>query len=101
MRTSTSIGPSVWSRAAFSSSAGAAAIWSPFGRRCCRRSCGTPYYLKIDVESHEWICLKDLATTSVEAARLELLAFLGSKGYRQFKGGEPERNKGFLSRRVR
>jgi FkbM family methyltransferase len=53
------------------------------------REYGTPYYLKIDVEGHEWICLKDLTVTpqyvSVEAQRLEYLAFLWSRGYRQFK----------------
>jgi FkbM family methyltransferase len=50
---------------------------------------GTPYYVKIDVEGYEWPCLRDLAATpqyvSVEAHRLEYLAFLWSKGYRQFK----------------
>jgi FkbM family methyltransferase len=50
---------------------------------------GTPYYVKIDVEGYEWICLKDLAATpqyvSVEAHRLEYLALLWAKGYRQFK----------------
>jgi FkbM family methyltransferase len=53
------------------------------------REFGTPYYLKIDVDGHEWICLKDLTATpqyvSVEAAHLEYLALLWSKGYRQFK----------------
>jgi len=50
---------------------------------------GTPYYVKIDVDGHEWICLKDLTATpryvSVEAAHLEYLALLWSKGYRRFK----------------
>jgi FkbM family methyltransferase len=53
------------------------------------REFGTPYYLKVDVEGYDWICLKDLTTTpryvSVEADRLEYLALLWSKGYRQFK----------------
>ena len=53
------------------------------------REYGTPYYLKIDVEGHEWICLEGLTVTpkyvSVEAGRLEYLALLWSKGYRQFK----------------
>src|ERR1700743_271397 len=39
------------------------------------REHGTPYYLKIDVEGHEWICLKGLTVTpkyvSVEAGHLE------------------------------
>jgi FkbM family methyltransferase len=54
-----------------------------------QREFGTPYYLKIDIDGHEWICLRDLSDTpqyvSVEAAHLEYLAFLWSKGYRQFK----------------
>jgi FkbM family methyltransferase len=53
------------------------------------REFGTPYYLKIDIEGHEWICLKDLTVTpqyvSIEALHLEFLAFLWSKGYREFK----------------
>jgi FkbM family methyltransferase len=60
---------------------------------------GTPYYCKIDVEGHEWICLRDLTATplyvSVEAHRLEYLALLYSKGYRQFKVVNQQYHAGF------
>jgi FkbM family methyltransferase len=60
---------------------------------------GTPYYCKIDVEGHEWLCLCDLTATpfyiSVEAHRLEYLALLYSKGYRQFKIVNQQYHPGF------
>jgi FkbM family methyltransferase len=50
---------------------------------------GTPYYLKIDIEGHDWFCIRDMPATppyvSIEAHRLEYLAVLYVKGYRQFK----------------
>jgi FkbM family methyltransferase len=53
------------------------------------RKFGTPYYAKIDIEGSDWYCLTDLIGTppyiSIEAHRLEYLALLYSRGYRQFK----------------
>jgi FkbM family methyltransferase len=52
---------------------------------------GTPYYAKIDIEGSDWHCLNDIRPddppqyVSVEAHRLEYLAVLYAKGYRQFK----------------
>ena len=50
---------------------------------------GTPFYLKIDIEGNDWFCIRDLPATpqyvSVEAHRLEYLATLYVKGYRQLK----------------
>lgn len=50
---------------------------------------GQPYYAKIDIEGNDWFCVRDMPSTpefiSVEAHRLEYLAALYSKGYRQFK----------------
>jgi FkbM family methyltransferase len=50
---------------------------------------GTPYYLKVDIEGNDWFCLRDLPEApqyiSVEAHRLEYLAVLYVRGYRQFK----------------
>jgi FkbM family methyltransferase len=55
------------------------------------RRFGTPYYAKIDVEGNDWHCLNDIPVddppqyVSVEAHRLEYLAVLYGRGYRQFK----------------
>lgn len=60
---------------------------------------GTPFYVKIDVEGYEWICLKDLTArpqyVSVEAHHLEYLALLYTKGYRQFKVVNQNAHAGF------
>jgi len=52
---------------------------------------GVPYYLKIDIEGNDGLCLEALepgdlpAFVSVEAHRLEYLTTLWTKGYRQFR----------------
>lgn len=63
------------------------------------RQFGTPYYAKIDVEGADWFCLTDMIATppfvSIEAHRLEYLATLYCKGYRQFKVVNQNTHRGF------
>ncbi len=52
---------------------------------------GVPYYLKVDIEGNDGLCLEALDSddlpvfVSVEAHRLEYLATLWAKGYRHFR----------------
>lgn len=52
---------------------------------------GTPYYLKVDIEGHDDICLRDLDPLhlpqyiSAEGHTLSILFLLYEKGYREFK----------------
>ncbi len=52
---------------------------------------GAPHYLKIDIEGHDILCLKDLTAEtapeyiSVEASQIELLDLLYGLGYDHFK----------------
>ena len=53
---------------------------------------GVPYYLKVDIEGNDALCLHDLGNgalpkyISVEASDLRLLGMLKDLGYRHFKG---------------
>lgn len=52
---------------------------------------GIPFYLKVDIEGNDYLCLEDLKAVdlpkyaSVEASDLELLRRLSDLGYRRFK----------------